>query len=344
MSKQLLEINPEFVPYGPGPGTINGLNREEIAGHFRDIARSPAGIFYYGSLTAERREGNQGQTYYHDPTTGKTVNAMGLPNLGIVEATPVMKVGQQMADDEGKEFIVSVSPAHGDDPEEVLPYLVSKVLEAGVRKVEVNYSCPNKVADDGVSRDPVLGYDAETVLRTREAIFREVGADFYLSEKWPPFLSPDLPRSYQNELIAMLFYLDERANARVSALAISNTVMGVDLLREDGSHALDIVTQTADGEAKHSHIGGMSGIYVAESARNELAQVYWRNTYNRLDIISAGGVASGDEVLWRKKLGAIASVGVTAFWEGKKAGRSFGRTAALIAEEYFTAKEQEGIA
>jgi hypothetical protein len=48
-------------------------------------------------------------------------------------------------------------------------------------------------------------------------------------------------------------------------------------------------------------------------------------------------VDNGREVVRRKLRGAVASIGVTTFWEGEKVGRSFGRTVSVIAEEYWNA-------
>jgi dihydroorotate dehydrogenase len=333
-----LDINPEAIPFGPGPGAINGLNPADIRSKFMDICRSPAGLFYYGSLTPQERFGNKGETYYHDPITGKTVNSMGLPNLGIDNAKDIMIFGQQVADDNGKEFIVSVSAAPGEDPSQVLPMLASKVLDAGVRRVEVNYSCPNKVATDGVSREPVLGYDIVQVLRTRERIFSVVGDDTYVIEKWPPYLSEDLPKNYSAELREMFdFLLNSKNGRKVGGIALSNTIMGIDLKQDDGTHALDIVSTATNGDITHSHVGGMSGPYVAETMREELEEAAFRTQWREIDLISAGGVDNGREVLRRKLRGAVASIGVTTFWEGEKVGRSFGRTVSVIAEEYWNA-------
>jgi len=324
------------VPFGPGPGTINGLDEDRILHNLVDVFSSPAGFAYYGSLTPLRSEGNSGTTYFHDPTTGKTINAMALPNRGVQDSLQTITEAQKIADEYGKPLIISISPGKGDDPSKSMPQAAHDVLQAGAKVIEINYSCPNKLSADGEGRDPILSYDPDMVVATREKILDTIGYDQIMIEKLAPFLA-FAPRNRRGiEMLAIIDSLNRNPRG-VAGLALSNTIMGHDLILEDGSHGLDIVGKRLDEQGKeeitHSHVGGLSGRFVAPMMREELRQIHGKLEHG-FELVSAGGIDSGREVAERIRLGASIACGVTVFWEGEKAGRSYGATARNIAQEY----------
>lgn len=328
VSGEILGVRYEGIPFGPGPGAINGTDPERILGHVGDLCRSPAGVIYYGSIPSRYNEGNRGDTYFYDPTTGEALNAMGLPSLGIELAKPIISEASTMCEDAGKVFIVSVSTLAGENAAEVLPDLVEQALEAGAHRAEVNYACPNLVMADG-GRKPILGFDPAAVVATRMAIMQRVGYDQKIIEKLPPYLGEysdigrEVARTYRSS-----------AKDGVAAVCGFNTIPGVTLERK-GKPVLRVIT-TIDGKEIVTYSGGLSGPAL-DNDMYRLQHRFGGQLPMSVDFIAANGVHNGAEVLRRTQGGAcpaVAAVAVSAFWEGEKAGRSFGRTASQFAQEY----------
>jgi dihydroorotate dehydrogenase len=327
-SGEILGVGYEGIPFGPGPGAVNGTNLDQILGHFEDLCRSPAGVLYYGSLTWDHNWGNRGETYFFDPQTGEAVNAMALPNLGVDLATPVIAEVSRMCADAGKALIVSVSTKAGENAEQVLPGLVGRAFDAGAPIVEVNYSCPNIVQSDG-SRKPLIGFDPEAMNRTRRAIMTQVPPKARIIEKLPPYLGEN---AHLVDAVAST-YSPEVAKG-VGGVAGFNTIPGVTLYR-NGRPVIRAISNV-DGEEVVIIAGGLSGPAQADTMY-ELQQEFGAKLPRNIEFVAANGVHNGAEVLRRTQGGAcpaVAAVAVSAFWEGEKAGRSFGRTASQFAQEY----------
>ena len=329
MTGEILGLKYEGIPFGCGPGTINGTNPEQILGHIADLCRSPVGVIYYGSVPSRYNEGNKGETYHYNPVTGEALNAMGLPSLGIEQAEPIIAEASSMCADAGKAFIVSVSTLAGEKADEVLPELVDRVLEAGAPRVEANYACPNLVLVDG-GRKPILGFDPVAMIMTRAAIMARVGYEVKIAEKLPPYL-------YEQAVLIDPVIDTYKGSTGMGVGAVSgfNTIPNVVLRHDDGRPVLRVVSQV-DGQEVVTEAGGLSG--PAQADRMYELQHYFGGGLPRgIEFIAANGVHSGAEVYRRTNGGvcpAVAALAVSSFWEGEKAGRSFGRTASLFAEEY----------
>lgn len=333
MKNEFLGIEYEGIPFGPGPGAINGISPEAIRDRIADLCMSPAGIIYYGSIGSRFNEGNSGTTYFHDPITGDTVNALGLPGLGIDRAEPIIRRASELCEEDRKVLVVSASTLAGESAPEVLPELVERIIEAGAPVVEVNYSCPNIVTSGG-GRKPILGYDLDAILETREAIVDRVGTDQKIIEKLPPYV-----REYEDMITDVAGLYLGQVGRGVVAVSGFNTIPGVTLERL-GKPVLRIVAEV-DGEEVVTHAGGLSGLRQAD-LMFEMQQRLGGELPRGIGFVAANGVATGAEVLRRTSEGvcpAIAAVAVTPFFEGEKAGKSYGRVASQIAQEYFEAQE-----
>lgn len=311
------------VPFGPAAGAVNGPNEELLIKQLLQVIHSPAGFALAGSFTTERSEGNAhyGRTYYHDPLTGRTVNSMGLPNVGSAAAEQIIGNLAPIAADYGKPLGASVSPAKGEDPQKVLPDLVYRMFAAGAHFVEANYSCPNKVTDDG-GREPMLGYDPDAVGEVREAILSAIGHQQHFGEKWPPPIAGKL--DIARKLAGTLY-----SHRGVYFISGPNTVKDQKLYDEQGKPALDVP----------GHVGGMSGPATAPLAR-EMARQLDQYLPLGVKILSASGVMTGQEVYERTTLGGVSlAAGVTVYFENEARGIDYGKTGVRIAEEYLAARE-----
>src|SRR5206468_10755600 len=135
------------IPFGPAAGAISGLNIEEIKRKILDVAASDAAFVKWGSVTMFRNLGNDGKTYHHNEVTGVTSNSIGLSNPGLNVALQVQKEMQPQVEAKGKELIPSFSIVAGEDPLKILPVMAAKFANIGVKRMEINYSCGNKLSE-----------------------------------------------------------------------------------------------------------------------------------------------------------------------------------------------------
>jgi dihydroorotate dehydrogenase len=323
------EVNRMFAgyeidfPFGPAAGAINGPNAEEIRNKIRDVIRSPAGFALWGSLTWTGGLGNDhyGRTYYHNYLTGQTVNSMGLPNVSINQGVKIQRELGKEAEAEGKPLIPSISPGKDEDPLVLLPGMAYALADSGAKIIEVNYSCPNKITGEG--REPILGYELDTMLEIDDAIARAVGHHVLIIAKLPLYVAE------KRALIPAVADGFGRARGR-RALGLSNTLGNQQILTEFCEPALDVP----------GNLGGLSGPALKETARDQLVE-FRSSLPEEVRILSYNGVDSGREIYHRvDELGADLAGGVTVLWENEKRGQSFGQTLTELAEEY--AEEPSG--
>lgn len=292
-------------------GSINGTSVENILREVDELAATGIGAITVGSFTIPRQEGNvvtYGEpVYYHDPEKGLTYNSMGLPNIGLDEAIKMAHEIAQHADAGGKRTIFSVSPTLPNEviggPSEQAAHLVYRFFDEVVPEfVELNVSCPNVVMADG-SRKPMLGYDIEGMEELIDTIRKEIGrpkAPGGFGVKVPPYLSQEeralMPKIAETILGSGLF----------TFLTTSNTIPNQIPTHANGEQVLSV-----PGGA-----GGMSGPSTRDIGREQLR--LWRELVgDRLEIISTLGVDSGQELVVRRQLGAVAAGGVTFLWQSK---------------------------
>ncbi len=327
---EFLGLEYEGIPHGPAPGAINGHNPELMLGHVRDLSNSLAGIITIGSIGTRFNQGNGGATYDHNPLTGETVNAMGLPEIGMDAAEPLITEASKICADMGKILVVSVTTLAGESAPEVLPSLVERAFNAGAPVVEVNYSCPNIVTAGG-GRKPLLGFEPENMVETRGRIADRVGYDRRIIEKLPPYLGEN---SGLIPTVARAYHVGRNG---VAAVAGFNTEPGIELMK-DGKPVLRIEAEV-NGEVIVTHAGGRSGPAMANvmfEMQGELGSLL----PEEISFVAANGVNNGAEVYRRVHTGprpAIAALSVTAYMEGLKVGRTYGRTASIIAQGYYDA-------
>lgn len=285
-------------------GSINGPNAEGLLREVDLLASTGIGAITVGSFTIPRQEGNEAKygspTYYHDSAEGKTYNSMGLPNIGLQEALALAPDVISRSHDKGKPVVFSgsptVSPESGSSVDQARK-LVYEFLQTGVDLVELNVSCPNVVTEGG-SRKPIMGYDLESMAELVDVLSSDVGEGQRIGVKLPPYVS-DEEKLLIPDVAKIL-----RAKNVFSFLVTANTIPNQIARNADGSPILTVPNGA----------GGMSGPATKEVGREQL--IMWHEQMgDRVDIVSALGVDSGQEVQVRRSLGAVAAEGVTFLWE-----------------------------
>ena len=285
-------------------GSINGPNAEGLLREVDLLASTGIGAITVGSFTIPRQGGNEAKygspTYYHDSVDGKTYNSMGLPNIGLEEALILAPAVVSRSHDKGKPIIFSgsptVSPESGSSIEQARR-LVYELLQTGVDLVELNVSCPNVVTEGG-GRKPIMGYDLESMAELVDLLASDVGEGQRVGVKLPPYVSDE------EKLIIPDVAKILRAKNVFSFLVTANTIPNQTARNQDGTPILTVPNGA----------GGMSGPATKEVGREQL-KMWHEQMGNRLDIVSALGVDSGQEVAVRRSLGAVAAEGVTFLWE-----------------------------
>jgi dihydroorotate dehydrogenase len=307
------------VPFGPAAGVVNGPNLELLAERVKDCLRSPVSAGKFGSITWEGGPGNEGDygvVYYHNPVTGQTVNSMGLPNVGFHVAVREYPELRKFAEALGKPLVPSLSPGKGEDPVMVLPRMAEGFAEAGAPAIEINYSCPNKITGEG-AREPILAYDVEQMAEIDGEIVRVVGTGVAVIRKLAPYVGE------KKLLIPKVGELYAQAGGDVW-LNLSNTIGGQRIPNEMGDPALKVP----------DNMGGMSGPYTAEMARDQLIR-FKKILPAGIGVISCNGVIDGSEVFHRTdELRADLTEGATVYFENERRGISYGQTGQRVAEQY----------
>lgn len=285
-------------------GSINGPYPGRIFGEMNLLADTGIGAITVGSFTVPAQSGNEAKygspTYYYDSVEGKTYNSMGLPNIGFDDAVRFAPDLIARAHVKGKRLIYSgsptISPGNGNsiDQARMLAY---EFLQTNVDMVELNVSCPNVVTESG-GRKPMMGYDIDTMEELVDELAHEVGEGQRLGIKMPPYISEE-EKLIVPEIAKLL-----RTKRVFKFLVTSNTIPNQIALDQNEKPILSVP------EGK----GGMSGPATKEIGR-EQARMWVEQLGGELDVVSALGVDSGQEIRARRSIGAVAASGVTFLWE-----------------------------
>ncbi len=323
MAYEFMDIEME-IPFAPAAGAINGPNIDSIIDRTRQIFRSPLTVSRWASATYNGGEGNEpkyGRVYYHNDLTGQTVNSLGLPSVSIAEMELAFPALQREANDRGKVLIPGVSAAMGDDPLKVLPEMAERLVEAGADRIEVNYSCPNKITEEG-GREAILSFDLENMFAVDDEIISRVGLGVWVLRKIAPLVGE---RKHLIEPTAEYFSV-----AKGKKALSFNTIGGQSILTEHGDPSLDVP----------GNVGGLSGPATKYVGRNLLRQ-FRAILPEEVQIDSALGVFDGAEVYERVDvMDANICSGATIYFENEKRGVNYRQTGVRMADEYYLVKER----
>ena len=318
----------EGVPFGPAAGAINGTNPDDIRAKLTSVLQSPAAFATLGSIGKDLRFGNSGQTYGHNRHTGVTLNSLGLPNVGEEVGLQILQEFAPRYRDAGKLLIASFSSYPGENAAEVLPSLAAHAVDVtdGQVVVEINLSCPNAFSEGG-ERKPILSYDIEALHQVRSLTRAAVGESIMLLEKLAPFIGAGEGMA---KVTAGQYH---RGTLPTTGATLFNTILGEHDVDQLGKPLLRYYPN-GNEDLDPLETGGKSGPSVKEPY-DSMQQDFIEGLDDDVEIVRAGGVFSGADVLdVTARRGAKLAGLVTRFWEGEKVGKTFGRIATEVAEEY----------
>ncbi len=293
-------------PLDPGEGSsvliAAGVIKE--AGQLSDFLKIEdplmAPTITLGDYTLSSWPGNGGVDHVYYKDERMFGNARGLPNFGINEACRTLKEPIRQLGELGIRTIVGVTNLPHEKPLAVIPTLVDRVAEElRATAVEINFSCPNGLRDDGSLHLPICD-DAIAVGEVLEETRRRVGNEICLVAKDSSHSSTvDGPLDITK---ALSFF--EVAGRSVNALAGINTV---------GNQPFKEITAT-NGR------GGASGPIIVTLAREYLALAV-ENLPENVAVLSIGGVESSNahiEIPARRGAGAMLVGGAQEFFRSRK--------------------------
>jgi dihydroorotate dehydrogenase len=259
---------------GNAAGFIKGPGKQ-----FDDMLRSAATQVTIGSITLLERAGNAGNVYQL-MEDGTSVNALGLPNPGLLETLKHAGEMRARAHEAKKTIRWSIAGFQPDEYGELAKRLAS------FGEIEGNLGCPNVWSDSG--QKPIAAFDIDVmeavINHMRGALPRNCPFDLKLS-----------PYSDPNQLKAVAEML---AFFKPRAIITSNTFPnGIANIDTPGGY------------------GGIGGNAMHVIALGQVAQFADALKGTGIKVVGVGGVNSGPRLIAMKKAGADAVQVGTAFGE-----------------------------
>lgn len=282
-------------PFGNAGGVVKDLGDVEA------MAKTGVGWIESGSYTLEPRAGNGANgevVYHHDPDTGATYNALGMPNKGMDELEKEIPEMVHIAVAHGKPLVVNVAPVSKDPVSESLE-LVTRAYEAGADAVLLNAGCPNVITEDG-GRHEILSHNPEGLAAVLKGLK-------IVTQKFKPIFIRTSPQDSFGATIPVMSAINH--SGVVSAVFTPNTWPYQKPLDGDGNPILQVP----------GNIGGLSGPITRNKA---LCQTVYAAmglaTYgieSPVDVVSSGGIMSGRDLSHSMAVGgAVAGAGTTFFY------------------------------
>ncbi len=306
-------------------GSINGTVKDEIVNRVKILSKTGIGAITLGSVTILPQAGNAARygdpTYYHDPETGLTYNAMGLPNIGFDQAAVLITQLSEIAHDHGKPLFLSVSPSaesveFGGDTIRQSELLVSRgIYLSEIDGLIYNGSCGNIFLETG-ERKSILGYDLKRMEDLVDKLTPIVRGYGKLGFKFPPYLSAE-----QLEIVPKLADLFNSSDV-FSFVITSNTIPGHVALDKSGNPIMKVP----------GGIGSMSGPGAAKVGKQQLEM--WRSLLKpEIEIGAELGIYDGRELGHRvHRLGASFGGGVSFLWQSENWGAAVTKMLGELAE------------
>ncbi len=280
----------------------NAAGTARTMADFDALLKTPVTHIRIGSIREFPEKGNTGRTYFYDPDTGESGNALGVPDaLAIAGYATLLPLMVAKAHAVGKKVVVSV---HASSPEQYAR-IAKFAFECGVDEVELNLSCPNERLVGGPKVIPCYDPEyTETVLR--------VAAKHCPGRGFEVKVSP-----IENEIIPELVRVFVRSNVVRSVVGI-NTVPNQTFTNPDGSHGLDYKGQ----DGKWYQTGGRAGKPIA-AERRRVQEAFVRLLPDRIGFDAVGGIFDIADVKECVAGGARGVQSATALLETRPFGRLF---------------------
>ncbi len=247
------------------------------------FAQSAVSAITLGSITMRHREQNPGRGYWSDPLY--SLSSLGLPSRGHEYFRGVLPGMAHVSHEAGKPLLVSVA---GFEPGEYAQ-LACLVEDTGADGVELNLGCP--VAQDAGTPVQIASFDPGAITTIVEGARSAITAGYPLGVKLSPYSDPWL--------------LGEVAR-RMSELPINYVVT---------SNSFPNAFSANMGKRQWVHIGlaGMSGAALKPIGLGQVRQLR-EALPDSVQIVGAGGVSSGRDVIDYLQAGACAVQAATMYW------------------------------
>ncbi len=272
----------------------------------------------FGSITEKERLGNPG-TRIFDSDERFTVNSVGMQNLGSIKYRTILGDIISKVHAKGKKLIVNVA---GVDSLQEYVNLVKLCHIVGADGIVLNFGCPN-VLDDGAQHS-ILSFDPQNLEKVLEMIEQELGSKLTLpvwAKISPLIVAPSTIREIRtNEPLALNVELDTlllgditnilARHSFIKGVVCTNTIGNVRVLDRDGMMVIGINPNNPKG------IAGLAGRALHPIAL-EQTKMFRSRLPEYVDIISAGGVYTGEDVLAFENADAKGVQVVSAYFAAK---------------------------
>jgi dihydroorotate dehydrogenase (fumarate) len=250
------------------------------------FAHSAVSAITLGSITVRQREQSPGRGYWSDPLY--SLSSLGLPNRGHEYFRGALPGMASVAHEAGKPLLVSVA---GFEPGEYAQ-LARLVEDVGADGVELNLGCP--IARDAGTPARIASFDPGAIVTIVEEVRAVVAAGYPLGVKLSPYSDPWL--------------LGEVAR-RLSKLPINYVVM---------SNSFPNAFSENMGKRHWLYIGlaGMSGAALKPIGLGQVWQLR-EALPDSIQIVGAGGVSTGRDVIDYLQAGACAVQAATMYWNAE---------------------------
>lgn len=282
-SVEIAGIRLEHVLMNAG-GTCKLL---EGADGVKEFARSNTAAVMVGSVTIDKREAGEGETYW---TGGQfSLNSRGLDSPGMLYYQKCLSEMVAIVHEAGKPLFINVV---GFNPTEYA-ILTEFAFGKGVDFVELGLSCPN-VWRAGQQR-PIACFEPELVGEILERVRRRVGVNERISVKVSPYSDPFLLRKVAKVI---------KESGIVKAVTTMNTFPNALLYDEEGKPRIN----SSDG------LAGLGGPAIKPIGLGQVKQ--WRNILPpEISIIGVGGITTAQDIFDYQHAGAAVFQVATAFFE-----------------------------
>lgn len=244
----------------------------------KELARSATAVVMVGSITVEPRTGNEGEVYWVDEAF--SLNSLGLPNLGKPYYQQHLPEMVAIAHGAGKPLFVNVA---GFTPSEYT-ILTELAFQGGADLVELNLGCPN--VWEGGQQKRIACFDPQLVGEILYSVEEEVGLEAKVAVKLSLFSDP--------------FTLSEVAQV-IGQSSVVKAVTTVNTFPNAFSY-------DERGKPRITPGGGLAGLAGPAIKPIGLGQVKQLRGMlpERIDIVGAGGITTGQDILDYQRAGAVA--------------------------------------
>jgi len=300
------------------------------------FARSACAAVVVGSITLEPRAGNPGTVFHSARPRGAgagpfALNALGLPNRGAAFYREHLPEMTEIVHQAGKPIVLSVAGFDTDEYAE----LAAVGARGGADLVELNLGCPN-VWDGGrqkrvVCFDPVRS--AAICRRVAAALSATVPAGAVPAGAVPAGTVPPGGSAPPRFGVKISPFSDPAALAELAEAlaALAGTAAAPAYVASANTFPNALAFDERGRSVTDVELAGLSGPALRPIALGQVRQLRALLPAT-IDVVGAGGISTGADLLDHLRAGASAAQAATAFWSRGGDAGVFGEILAGYAE------------